>query len=94
MPRTHPVHSKIEKLLADAACKRDSTLLPLYLENGVYNFYLKVKSSEAVSGLDSKTLTTKELETMSAKQLRDEVQRLQASFQRQPESSTSVGPKA
>jgi hypothetical protein len=78
IPRKHPVHKQIEDLLKKAATKSNSTLLPLYLEKGVYNFYLKVSKAEAVNALVMKS--EDEIGKMSADQLRSELKRQQQTF--------------
>ena len=40
-PASSPVARKVKELLEREACSEGSAMIPLYEENGVYNFYLR-----------------------------------------------------
>ena len=43
IPDDSAVSRKIDKLIAREACKQEHGMVPLYEENGVYNFYVEMK---------------------------------------------------
>ena len=54
LPKNCEANAKIEKILAAEASKPKSSMLPLYEERGVYNFYLKVGKNGSIAPLDEK----------------------------------------
>ena len=45
IPDDSPLSHKIKKMIHKEASKQQTSLIPMYLENGVYNFYLEVEDS-------------------------------------------------
>ena len=52
LPKNCEANAKIEKILAAEASKPKTSMLPLYEERGVYNFYLKVGKNGSIAPLD------------------------------------------
>ena len=48
------VAKKIESLLSVESKKEQHSMLPIYEENGVYNFYMKLGESGSVSAVEEK----------------------------------------
>ena len=94
IPASHPVHKKVEKLLEKAAAEHKSQILPLYLERGVYNFYMKVKDAKALSTLGEGQAPTRETATKEEmlKLSKDELVEKLLGFTRQPGKGSQSHP--
>ena len=52
--KTSPVAKKIQQLLSLESKKSGHGMMPVYEENGVYNFYLKLGQGGSVAGVEEK----------------------------------------
>ena len=91
IPDKSPTSDKIKKIIDQATRRKDSGLIPLYEERGVYNFYLKVGGGkgkiEAVTETASgKRLRDCDVDNLSIDELKELVRELkgQPGFPRQP----------
>ena len=92
VPRGSPVAKKMQAVLEAEAAKASHTMLPIYEENGVYNFYLKMGARGSVTALDQPAQRAPESLEHGAlvglvKDLQRQVTELQSSFQRLPARS-------